>query len=456
MPPYAVGLGIALATLMATLSAAAASDVHRDFDGPGTAWKPLDDRVPMRLQAHECVADGARDVAGCEHIAVVAPAGESAQLACTTPPMAVLDEFAARMWVKATQPGVQLAARITLPRSVGVRHQSAVTVIVRGELYSHVGRWQQLELINLPKQLAAQVRVLRTEPGASVDPREAFVDAIVLLVPGGTNPVEVWTDDLDVDGVVLDDRSGVRPAAFSTAVATPQSSTVRLQGGMLQVDGHAFLPRVIEWRGEPLAFLSERGFNTVKLAALPTDEQSTEARQLGLWFLCPPPRPDELDSIGISPASDRVSAWHLVDDTSGVDPDYLRRWAELVRQKDPMVGRPIVVTPESDWESACGAADIVVARHLLAGRMSDVDFRKWLTGRRQLADPGTSIWVCLPTQYDESVGRQCDALSQRSAPPPNVDDALPPHNAAAGSCSHRIPRWPKNTPPRGVEPRTLS
>ena len=207
----------------------AATAADRDFNGPDTAWQTLDDGVSLRVLAHECVPGGARDSAGCERVALAAPAGQSAQLACPTEPIAVLDELEARMWVKATRPGVQLAARVTLPRSVGVRNHSAVTVVVRGGQYNRVGHWQQLLLADVPKLLAEQVRLLRTAPGASIDPREAYVDAIVLIVPGGPDGTEVWTDDLDVDGIVLDRASGVQPAAFTATTAAPQSSTIRLQ-----------------------------------------------------------------------------------------------------------------------------------------------------------------------------------------------------------------------------------
>ena len=141
-----------------------------------------------------------------------------------------------------------------------------------------------------------------------VDPREAYVDAIVLMVPSGPDATEVWTDELDIDGVVLDERSGVLPAAFTAAAAPPKSSTIRLQGGTLQVDGPAILPRVIEWRGEPLQFLADRGFNTIELATQPTAEQADELRRFAPWFLCPPPRPDELADAGFGPTSDRVVA----------------------------------------------------------------------------------------------------------------------------------------------------
>lgn len=413
---------IAGCLMAGTLASAAGTAATLGFNGPEVLWQPVENEVPFRKFAHECVAGGARDNAGCEHIALAAPAGQSVQLTCAAPRVAVLDELEARIWIKATQPGVQIAARIVLPRSVNARTKSAVTTIIRGPQYDRAGRWQQLVLSNVPRRLAEQVRVLRTEPGASIDPREAYVAAILLLVPGGQDAIELWTDDLDIDGVTLEGRGGVQPAAFTEATPVSQASTIRVQGGTLQVDGRAFLPRAITWNGEPLQFLADRGFNAVALPVLPTAEQANEARRAGVWFLCPPPKPDELASTGIGPACDRVLAWKLSDEIGAADPNYVRRWAELVRQKDPVAGRPIVVVQEADWENASQSADVVVAEHCLAPRMSEADFRQWLPGRWQLIEPDTLLWIGLPTQFDEGVGRQCAALSGRAGPPPNVDD----------------------------------
>ena len=91
-----------------------------------------------------------------------------------------------------------------------------------------------------------------------------------------------------------DKRFRPRPAGAASSLPA-----VRLQGTTLLVDGKPFVPRAIGWRGEPLGFLAERGFNTLVLPQLPTREQSAEARQHNLWLICTPPRPDELAERGL-------------------------------------------------------------------------------------------------------------------------------------------------------------
>src|SRR5262249_15129156 len=128
--------------------------------------------------------------------------------------------------------------------------------------------------------------------------------------------------------------------------AAGPAESVRLAGAALLVDGKPFFPRGIQWQGEALQFLYERGFNTIQLAARPTMAQSTEAKKLGLWFICPPPLPDTIAQGNLGCADDRVLAWYLDDAVSQVDPDYLLRWAEMVRSRDSVPGRPVVVVPE--------------------------------------------------------------------------------------------------------------
>ena len=184
-------------------------------------------------------------------------------------------------------------------------------------------------MADVPRLLADQVRVMRVTPGASIDSHEAYVDAIVLLVPGNPSGTEVGTDDLAVDGVVMPggERHGcgwwcqVRQVESRAPIAsgsagwaarccsrdTPQGVALakRLylrrkrrrcvcRGRRCMSMVGRFLPRVIQWNGEPLQFLSACGFNVVQLPGAPTPEQSAEAEKLGLWFLCSPEHPDAL------------------------------------------------------------------------------------------------------------------------------------------------------------------
>jgi hypothetical protein len=429
----------ACGTLIArNLSAAAC---FQSFDGPQLTWQPVDERAGAQLVSHGCVGDDAREGSGSERVTITAPGGEALHFVCPVGRVPVLDEFEARMWVKANRPGVTLAARVVLPRTAGATNGVAKTVLVRGEQCEAPGRWQQLRLSGVPSMLAAQARVMRATTRINADEREAYVDAIVLVVPGGPNNTVAWTDALEVDGVVLpaaaDSTSPPRatPAVFSApslqAGSQPSASTastsappMQLQGTTLMVGGRPFLLRAIEWNHEPFAFLAARGFNAIWLDEPPTGEQAAEAARAGLWLIATPPAPEQLTSGRMDSSLDRVLAWHLGSPAGPRELEHTRRWAELVRSNDPLVARPILVTPRGDWLPASRLSDVLVADHPAAGTLSRTDFSEWLQNLPLLARPGTPFWAQILTQPGPRTRQQLAALSPGlHLPPTAIDEA---------------------------------
>ena len=182
----------------------AAPAFSRNFNGPEKSWQLLSTATPAQILSQECLRGGVHDNSGFERIIVAAPAGESALLVCAIPRVAVLDELQIRLWVNASRPDVQLAAA----RGVAAFARTCNTARRRPQssadpIYNRPGQWQELNIAEVPRLLADQVRVMRVMPGASIDPHEAFIDAIVLFIAGNPSGTEVGTDDLQVDGVLL-------------------------------------------------------------------------------------------------------------------------------------------------------------------------------------------------------------------------------------------------------------
>lgn len=422
--------------------------IVESFDGPELRWQLAEGATPAQLVQHEIARDGARSQSGAERMVVAGSAGHSATLVYPIAPMPVLDEFSARIWIRASRPGIQLAARVVMPRTIDPRTGRPATTIVRSASppYDRPGHWRQLALHELPKQLAAEVRIMRTLPGANVDPREAFVDAIALNVPCQPLGDEILADELEVEGIIkpasavvarsplspgttanrqaerpADDRGGAADIAAHQETSAPR---IRLVGSTLQVDGRMFLPRIVNWNGEPLQYLAERGFNVVRMDGVPTDEQSAKAERHKLWFLCRPPGPESLRDEGFGGATERVLAWYLDDEVARRDAAYLSRWAEVVRTQDRASSRPIVVAPLAQWEAMSKAADVLVVERPPAYRSTSREFQQWFEERRGLARPGTPLWVGIPTQYGTAVTRQLRALGDETESSPSLDDSL--------------------------------
>jgi hypothetical protein len=427
-----IGLVCVILGCLLSLGAAAFAEpaVYQSFDGPDTLWKLLDPRPGVQIVGHGCVADDAREGTGSERITALAPAGESIHFACSVGCIPVLDEVDVRLWVKSNRPGVMLGARVVLPRSIDPTTHRPKTVFIEGSQYDQVDNWQQLDLASVPKLLAARIRVLRTAPGTKIDPHEAYLDAVTLIVPGGPATAAVWTDELVVDGVVAsiadeakltNDPSVVQTAFVSGGDPSIRAPLVQIQDTTVFVVGKPFLPRGIRWNGEPLAFLAERGFNTVWTDRPPTADQTAEAGRADVWFVSTPPRPDALADNGLGTSLDRVLAWHL--GTPGEhEVDYFRGWAELVREKDPSSHRPILIAPESDWLPCSKIADAVLASRPAAGSLTESEYAQWLDERALLARPGAPFWATVPSQPGQIVCDEMKALAPHSPSSPAIDE----------------------------------
>jgi hypothetical protein len=284
-----------------------------------------------------------------------------------------------------------------------------------------------LQLVDIPQLLAEQVRVARATNQAKIDPREAFIDAMLLVVPGVVGETSVWTDGLNIDGIVL--QAAAETPITSTPetpqgwrgnqfVATPAAAprpllSIERRGTTITVAGRPFFARGIRWREEPLDFLAARGFNCIWTDQTLTESDMSEAARANVWFVCRPPRPDTIATEGLPMPLDRVLAWNLGTPQSRHDLEYFRRWADLIHERDSLPMRPVIVSPNADWWPASKIADVLLARHPASSQLTKVDFGTWLAALPLLTQPATPFWVAVPTQPGEAVRRQLAAITRR-------------------------------------------
>ncbi|MGA2799420.1 MAG: hypothetical protein ABSE63_17700, partial [Thermoguttaceae bacterium] len=495
---------------------------YEGFEATEISWRDAGGDAQYRILDHRRVQNEAHTGKGCEWLRVSSNGGSYVYIAHDVGRPIVIDELMPSLWIKSDRSGLQLLARLVLPRTTDSKTGRPVSTLVAGTSYTDTGRWQELRITDMPRLLARQIRILHSQFGPNVDGREAYIDALLLNVYGGPGVTNVWIDDLDVAGYVStsvpaqaqtvnplppvgNDASGNSawmpkgsgpPAQAAGSIAgnppsdaamagigadtdnhgqdaratqgfagndpsrtapfvpiQPKRHEVKLSGSVLTVDSRPFFPRAIEHQGEPLSVLKQMGFNTVWLKRLPAQEILEEADRLGLWVICPPPRPPRSNGANdpaavlsdVGPAFDPVLMWDLStswglsqfsSDENGTVPfrpsgaagalpvpqrlETTRRWAEQIRNADHRGERPLICRPSSDlrgYSRLDSAMILLIDRRPLGTSMELADYGTWVDRQPLLARPGTSVWTTIQTQVNESLRQQIAALEPGNATP---------------------------------------
>ena len=335
----------------------------------------------------------------------------------------IIQELRPSLFLKADRANLQLMARVVLPRSIDRGSGKPLTTMLRGDVYSEVGNWQQLEIRDVQKLLTVELAVLRTVHGKDVDAREAYVDLIVLNAFSAPGNVEIWLDDLEIQGYVnLDENVGAqiaqRPSsAINAATGSRQpfaeEPAATVQGSLLLVRGRPMMPRVIQHQGEPLEWLKSLGFNTIKLSSSPAEAELKEAQRLGLWLIAPPPYGDRLRADeSLTP----VLAWSLGSRLTERDLPGTRQLASEIRRFEPQHQRPLLCGADADLAEYSRLASILmIERNPLGTSLELANMRHWMISRPRLARAGTPFLATLAIERPEKLAEQLVLFGQGSA-----------------------------------------
>lgn len=411
-------IAIILALVSIPSAARGQGVVRDDFEGPQTVLRPAGGDTRHKVQIHQRAAHGVHSGRWCEQLRITGNGGTAVYYSYPVAPARVISEWTASVWLRADRPGLQIVARVVLPRSKHPASGEPLTTLIRGSLYKQAGSWEVLRIGNLPRALEWQVRVLRAQFGPQVDAREAYVDLVLVNVYGGPGTTNVWIDDFEAAGVVAPvglsamgkARNGAGASTMyersrAVAPAMPSMPAVKLTN-RLTVGGEPFFPRIIEYQGEPLARLKALGFNCVRVARVPPRELLAEAARTGMWLVAPPPADTQLqagrDAAGaakIGASFDPVLAWDLGSGLSARDLEPTRRRAEMLRRADPRE-RPIVCDADSHLVNYTRPPfKVLLARRNTLGTSLELgQYGKWLDERVQLARAGAPLWATIPTQ----------------------------------------------------------
>ena len=417
-------LGIAL--LIGVVPPQSAQGANQeDFEGPQMSWRPAGSDARYQILDHRRVKDGGHSRPGCERISLATGNGTKILFSHPVPPASVIDELVASVWVKSDRPGVRILARVVLPRTNDPQSGRPITTLIAGSNSQPGTSWQQLRVENIPFLLARRVRGLRKQYGPEIDPRETYVDQVLLDLFCGPGSTTVTIDDMLIKPAVEPrTRANIGERQVDHTATSQHAPYPELQGSTLTVAGKTVLPRVIQHQSEPLVALQELGFNAVGTSSLPTPDLLREAARVGLWLICPPPAQDQLRENAIGPQYDPVLAWDLGAILSGGD---LKAIQELTRQlvrSDPRSGRPTLGYAETELRAFSRELDIlIIGRDPLSTHFELGDYFTWLKQRSNLALAGTPIWTRIQTQPHPQLWDQWRTFSQNEMVNADVDVA---------------------------------
>ncbi|HZT82133.1 MAG TPA: hypothetical protein VFA26_18040 [Gemmataceae bacterium] len=420
----AVWLGLASgAALLAALGLAKAQQVHRNaFEGRETAWVPGPADAAYKETAHRLTDETAHNGLHSELIALEAGAGNFIHYTYPVGRAPLADDLNLSVWVKANRPGVQLLARLVLPRE---RHperlDEPLTALVRGEVYRQAERWQRLE-IRQPVRLAKdQQQLLRATLKRDIDLTDAYFDQLILNLYPGPGRVQVCIDDLEV-GPVLDAPSATAPGAppaspagrgREPAPARPmarRAAFVELEGDRLLIDKKRFFLRGIRHTDTPLEVLHEAGFNAVWFDDDAPPAQLDEAARIGFWIVptlhlpANDPQFVSTNNLGrkVEQLADRenVLFYDLGGGLTAEQAPLVSRAAQVIRAAD--AHRPLAGDVWDGFSSYAGSVRLLgVHRWPLMTGLELNDYRDWLNQRRLLAPPDTFLWTWVQTHLPD-------------------------------------------------------
>ncbi len=407
------------------------------FDGDSVSWSlaETDCDVPKSRWLQQRKREGQRSF---EQLFFPCGPGTKVLVAHPVTPAFVIPELRAELTLRCNRAGARLMARVVLPHSPRLDENKPITTYVSGATCQVAGQWTKLEFKpgDLSAALREQLWLLRRQHGPRVTLQNAYVDQIVLNTYSEPGTIDVRVDDLKLHSIVSaestaqeirihgpivqttphSNRDPQVVLAQATEAEERQPSLVQRDGTVLLAKEKPFFAQLIQHNGESFAFLKSLGFNTIQLRSTATPQQLREARQLGLWLVCPPPSSIGIHSIPF--AYDQVMAWSVGENKSVRDLQNIQATIREIRDSDLRTGRPIVCNVQSHWSLLGREIDIVslglepVGTSFIASGYSD-----WIKDRAASAG-SRPVWADLQTEYSTAMQRQVSSIATDLPPTP--------------------------------------
>jgi hypothetical protein len=406
---------LAPALVLAVLLPAQGQQIHRNaFESNRTSWVKGTADLAVDETAHKMSDEVAHEGHRSEYIQINATQqGTHVNYYYPTSSAPITQDLTASVWVKSDRPGIQLTARVVLPKEADPASlEDRLITSVKGDTYRKVGAWQKLEIGRPVKLAQEQQLLLQNKLKRTVNFQDAYIDQLVLNVFGGLGETNVWIDELEI-GPVLDTpkvTGTTAPAGKGAAPATAAGKFVEFNQ-FLTIDGKRFFPRMIRYTDTPPDKLRSAGFNTIFVDYPWNPKQLKQMADLGLWVV---------PSLPVTSKDPRfVSAEGMTAEVrSFPEPDSLLFWnlgTALAYEENALVEHSARLLVSADRNHAVGADAwdglgrysanvnlLGIHRWPLMTMMELNQYKDWLEMRSRLASPGTFLWTWIQTHLPDS------------------------------------------------------
>ena len=422
-----------LACLIWTLASPALAEFQEGFESSKPSWQLRHSDCQARILLQERQFQNAHSGAGCEHLEIRMNRGTYAHLSYNIPPVRVIDELKPSLWVKSNGRHLRLLARVVLPRTLDPQSGKPLKFLIQGSQYQLAGQWERLSIERCRDAMIQQIPSLRSQFGSAVDPKQAFIDMIVLNTYAGPGATKIWTDDLRIATPIINSsplpqQDDPYPASSSKPTISRVSRTavlsaepgVQLQGPLLLVEKRPFFPRIIEYNGESLQWLQKLGFNTIALKSRPTADQIASAKRLGLWFIVLSRNPS--DGQSLQTIRDRCLAFDLGSQLTKEDLPGISRTVHSIRDLDSPHVPLLAASPSTMFNDYSRQCDLLRLPWNPLYRSADLNAAtRSLRGKVEQLRHGSSYWVTIPTQPSAALISQWNAFGTRHLFPREVE-----------------------------------
>ncbi len=438
------------------------------FDQPQTVWNVETAEPNLKTIEHKYSPQEGYGKRGCEYISLQIPANaKSVMMGMKVGTGRLTDDVLPTIYIKSNKTGLQFMLRVILPMTQedsrpGAPPSAPLSILLAGGTYSLNGSWQQLRIDRPLDLLKKQALDISRQMGRNIDVTNAYYDMAYLDINGGEGELNLWIDDLEITGYIpvapgdfvkgslgnlnndkKDVPSPVAPQsvnnnnpaddfssldADSNAQNPPagdhQTLSVHVNGDSIFVNDSMFFIRAIHYRGEPLDFIRQLGFNTIWMDEVPTEGQMIQAQEQGLWIICPPPLTKQQwdvfteDSFkNYSPTfwGDkyyRVIAWNLGNLTkNSVSVEQTNQLCRRIRECDRDVARPIFAQAEENFRDYSRQVEsLIIERNPIYSSMDMEKYLRWHRDIPCLIQPGMPRLCVIQTQPDAKLAQSWKAM----------------------------------------------